>query len=337
MPNKHDKNNLFLYIGISVILHLLILYFLPIGFLQGNARSEGELHDYGYVQLVDYQPSPVQVNEPEPEAEVTEPVEEIDETEEEEEIEETAEEPEEIEEEQIEEDVEEEIPAQEETEIAEELTEEPQENIEEEIEEVVENTEEIIEEAEEPVEDVQETNEENIDDGAQEEENVMSSEESESEIEVVQEQQNTEESTDAEQEENQVSSEQSSEQSSEEAVQEEEETPPPPPPPTSGDLINLVVTPAFPKDLVGTRSEGQVRLIAEISRQGNVNNITIQESSGFESMDRVAVITLERGWTFKEYQQPYRIPVLVNYYFDESDNTQVDVELGEVEFISGGE
>jgi protein TonB len=163
----------------------------------------------------------------------------------------------------------------------------------------------------------------------------MSSEESESEIEVVQEQQNTEESASVEQE--QTQSEESSEESSEQTVQKEENNPPPPPPPTSGDLINLVVTPAFPKDLVGTRSEGQVRLIAEVSRQGTVNNITIQESSGFESMDRVALMTVERGWTFKEYQQPYRIPVLVNYYFDESDNTQVEVELGEVQFISGGE
>ncbi len=337
MPNKHDKNNLFLYIGISVILHLFILYFLPIGFLQGNARSEGELNDYGYVQLVNYQPSPVQVDEPEEEAEVDQTEDEIQDIEDDEkevETEDIIEEPEEIEEEQVvEENIEEEIEEEaieEEREIVEELTEEPQENIEEEIDEVVENTEEIIEQAEE------EAAEDNVDDGVQEEENIMSSEESESEIEVEQEEQNTQESADEEQEQQQSS--ESSEESSEQSVQEEEEnTPPPPPPPTSGDLINLVVTPAFPKDLVGTRSEGKVRLIAEISRQGNVDNITIQESSGFESMDRVALITVERGWTFKEYQQPYRIPVLVNYYFDESDNTQVDIELGEVEFISGGE
>jgi protein TonB len=335
MPNKHDKNNLFLYIGISVILHLLILYFLPIGFLQGNAQSEGELNDYGYVQLVNYQPSPIQVNEPEPEAEVNEPVEEVEEIEEaEEETVEEIEEPKEIQEEQpIKEEITEETTETAENE-PEELNEEIVENNEE-VTEVEETAEETVEEAAEPVEEVQESVEETADEGTQEEENIMSSEESESEIEVVQEQQNTEESASVEQE--QTQSEESSEESSEQTVQKEENNPPPPPPPTSGDLINLVVTPAFPKDLVGTRSEGQVRLIAEVSRQGTVNNITIQESSGFESMDRVALMTVERGWTFKEYQQPYRIPVLVNYYFDESDNTQVEVELGEVQFISGGE
>lgn len=323
MPNKHNKNNLFLYIGISVILHLLILYFLPIGFLQGNDQSEGELQDYGYVQLVNYQPSPLQVNEPEPE------VEEIEEAEEE--TVEEIKEPEEIEEETP---IEEEI-TEEPTEVAENEPEELNEEIAENNEKEINEAEETAEEAAEPVEEVQESVEETADDGTQEEENIMSSEESESEIEVVQEQQNTEESASVEKE--QTQSEESSEESREQAVQEEEKNPLPPPPPTSGNLINLVVTPTFPKDLVGTRSEGQVRLIAEISRQGTVNNITIQESSGFESMDRVALMTVERGWIFKEYQQPYIIPVLVNYYFDESDNTQVDVELGEVQFISGGE
>jgi len=117
----------------------------------------------------------------------------------------------------------------------------------------------------------------------------------------------------------------------------EETAPPPPPPPTSGDLIGLIEPPTFPKDLVGSRSEGTVSLMVEISPGGDVNNIDIIESSGYDSMDRVAQLTLEHGWEFKEYQQAYRIPVSVRYYIDQSDNSQVEVDIGQVDFISGGE
>jgi protein TonB len=77
--------------------------------------------------------------------------------------------------------------------------------------------------------------------------------------------------------------------------------------------------------------------MVEISPGGNVNNIDIIESSGYDSMDRVAQLTLEHGWEFKEYQQAYRIPVSVRYYIDQSDNSQVEVDIGQVDFISGGE
>jgi len=331
MPNKHEKNNLFVYISISIVLHLLVLYFLPIGFLQGSVQSEGDLNDYGYVQMVNYQPSPVQVTEPEPEAEVQEVVEEK--------AEQTVEEPEPkpeetaVEEEPVEEQVverpaeaaaennkaelnEDNQPAQ-----AEENTVEPEVDVKEE-NQTAENTSEA-----DNTETVQET-------AQDQQENIISSEESESQIEVEQQAANTAENSasKSESEQNQQNNEKT-----EEAAEVKEETPPPPPPPTSGDLINLVVTPAFPKDLVGTRSEGQVRLTAVISRQGTVQDVSIEQSSGFDSMDRVALMTIERGWTFKEYQQPYRIPVQVNYYIDEADNTQVEVDLGEVQFISGGE
>ncbi|MGM0500392.1 MAG: TonB family protein, partial [Bacillota bacterium] len=122
-----------------------------------------------------------------------------------------------------------------------------------------------------------------------------------------------------------------------ETAEQEEETAPPPPPPTSGDLIGLIEPPTFPKDLVGSRSQGTVSLMVEISPGGNVENIEIIESSGYDSMDRVAQLTLEHGWEFKEYQQAYKIPVSVKYYIDQSDNSQVEVDIGQVDFISGGE
>jgi len=107
----------------------------------------------------------------------------------------------------------------------------------------------------------------------------------------------------------------------------------PPPPPTSGDLIGLIETPTFPRDLVDSQSEGTVHLMVYVSAAGSVKNIEIIKSSGYESMDRVAQLTLEYGWEFKKYQRPYRIPVSISYYIDDSNNSQVDIEIGEVNFL----
>ncbi len=330
MPNNNDDKKLLLYVSISIILHFLILYFLPIGFLHGSAQSESDLNDYGYVQLIDYQPAPIEEETAEEDTELTEDpaAEELQELEEE--IEETEEKPE-PEEQEIEELSEPEPEVEPETEAA---LEEPLEEIEEtETAEEVETEPEVVQELEsepepEPENEVEETETE-----------VMASEESESEVEVVQEEDASqdevvEENTDSAAEEESAVEEDTEENDN--TVQ-EEKIPPPPPPPTSGDLIGLIEPPTFPKDLVGSRSEGTVSLMVEISPGGTVNNIEIIESSGYDSMDRVAQLTLEHGWQFKEYQQAYKIPVSVRYYIDQSDNSQVEVDIGQVDFISGGE
>lgn len=294
MPNNNDDRKLLLYISISIVLHLLVIYFLPIGFLHGSAQSESELNDYGYVQMVDYQPSPIETENAVEEAELTEDPDE-EELEEIEEVEEPEKEPEIVEEEI------EEIEAAEESEPKPEVIEEP-------------------EPASEPEPEVKKPEEE-----------VIASEESESEVEVVQ-QEISESESESESENEAVE-----ENIDSAAVQEEESAPPPPPPPTSGDLIGLIEPPTFPKDLVGSRSEGTVSLMVRISPGGNVEDIEIVESSGYDSMDRVAQLTLEHGWKFKEYQQAYKIPVSVRYYIDQSDNSQVEVDIGQVDFIAGGE
>jgi len=291
MPNNNDDRKLLLYISISIVLHLLVIYFLPIGFLHGSAQSESELNDYGYVQMVDYQPSPIETENAVEEAELTEDPDE-EELEEIEEVEEPEKEPEIVEEEI------EEIEAAEESEPKPEVIEEP-------------------EPASEPEPEVKKPEEE-----------VIASEESESEVEVVQ-QEISESESESENE--------AVEENIDSAAVQEEESAPPPPPPTSGDLIGLIEPPTFPKDLVGSRSEGTVSLMVRISPGGNVEDIEIVESSGYDSMDRVAQLPLEHGWKFKEYQQAYKIPVSVRYYIDQSDNSQVEVDIGQVDFIAGGE
>lgn len=375
MPNNNDKNNLFLYIVLSIIFHFVLLYFLPFGFLNGNVKSESNLNDYGYVQMVEYQPAPLQNKVVEEEAELTEdPVKE--------EIVESDDKIDQNDQEKSEQEVEQPEKETELDEIVEETENKPvQEQIEsaqvdndktieaEKTDQAIDNQSELTEADQhsadnstpEPAEtaEQEELNEKPAIDtqtaeNPEPEQEVISSENSESEVEVVQEDQAAQTSEQSNQAQDQAVKEaanneqQKSADSQVEPVQENEQLaaedktetkskPKPPPLPTSGDLISTIATPTFPKDLVGTRAEGTVELSVQISVQGEVAGIEVLKSSGFDSMDRVAQITLERGWEFKKYQKPYRIAVQVHYFVDDSDNTQVEVEVGQVEFINGGE
>lgn len=326
MPNKNDDRKLLFYIIVSIILHLLILYFLPIGFLHGSAQSESDLNDYGYVQLVDFQPAPIEDNTSEKAKELTDETEEEELQEEDKEaaVEETSEEEsnEQAVEEKLETDVEEKI--KEESELIEEIEEDP------------------IPEPEQKPEVESEPEPEAEAETKESETEIIASEESESEVEVIQEEESSKNELDVEENKNQKTNKETTvteeNQEIKDTVKEEKTSPPPPPPPpASGDLIGLIETPTFPKDLVGSRSEGTVSLMVEVMPGGTVNNIEIIESSGHDSMDRIAQLTVKHGWQFKEYQQKYKIPISVKYYIDKSDNSQVEVDIGQVNFISGGE
>lgn len=102
-------------------------------------------------------------------------------------------------------------------------------------------------------------------------------------------------------------------------------------PPTSKDLVGLIELPTYPKDL--SEAEGTTKLMALISSTGMINKIKIIESSGYDSMDRVAQLTLEHGWEFREFSSAYKIPITVEYKIDGQNNKKVQVELGEIEFI----
>jgi protein TonB len=73
--------------------------------------------------------------------------------------------------------------------------------------------------------------------------------------------------------------------------------------------------------------------MALISSTGMINKIKIIESSGYDSMDRVAQLTLKHGWEFREFSSAYKIPITIEYKIDEQNNKKVQVELGEIEFI----
>ncbi|RCW51503.1 MULTISPECIES: energy transducer TonB [unclassified Halanaerobium] len=313
MSGNDNQNKLAAYVVFSIILHLLLLYFIPFGFMQGNVRGENtDLNDYGYIQLVEYQPAPLQTEEPVPQEEIEEITAEQEKiTEEKEDTEaKEVEEPEEIKKPEPEHEPE----IEENIEVESDITEEElsQENTS--AEEVKKETEDIKEE----ITDTETNDSENT------ETKVLSSEKSDVEVEIEEEQNTAEDSA-------------QSAENIKPGEEEVEQTPPPPPPPTSGELISIVVRPAFPKDLVGSRAEGTVKLTVEITPEGTVKNVTINETSGYDTMDRVAVLTIKRGWSFKSYNKAYVIPIEVKYYIDEFDNSQVDVNLGNVEFLTGGE
>jgi len=102
-------------------------------------------------------------------------------------------------------------------------------------------------------------------------------------------------------------------------------------PPTAKDLVGLMEAPTYPKDL--SEAEGTTKLTALISSTGMINKIKIIESSGYDSMDRVAQLTLKHGWEFREFSSAYKIPITIEYKIDEQNNKKVQVELGEIKFM----
>ncbi len=287
------ENKLGRYIVISIIIHLLIIFFFPFGALQGMADEGGSgSRDFGFIQFVEIQ-STSTITSPESKTQ-TEETEEIDE----EKMEEKEEEKEEIEDTRKEE--------------AEETKEETENKISIEEETAEESTEDIPEEA------AEETEEETESTGEQE---ILTSEESEVEIEKKEKDEEVIQKKEKNIEENKVDS---SEQKAEEV--------PPPPPPTAGELIGLSPRPVYPKYLVSEQKTGKVELNVHVNKHGEIENIETINSSGIETMDRNAVLTIENGWEFRNYQKPYMITLTINYQIDDKGNTKVNIDLQNVNF-----
>lgn len=303
MRNKKNKSSkLVVYIIISLVFHLVFFYIFPLGNLAGVAGGEETEEDFGYIQVVEYQP-PTQTTDAEGDAEERETgQEEKDEVE----SEETNED------EKQEEDIEKEEEIEEEEGADEQETETETENNETSEEEKAEN----------------ETEGEQTDNGEQNETNgeeeVLSSEESDTEVNVE---------DDDEQAENEKSSDEGdngAEEEDDSSDEDEEEAPPPPP--TSGELISASPSPAYPKDLIGESITGTVVLKADVSSSGEIKEVQITKESEVEQINRTARLTIERGWQFRSYNQGYSIPITVKFEIDDAGNPDIEVELGEVSF-----
>lgn len=313
-------NKLFLYIFISIIIHLVILLFFPLANKAGIAEEDNS-QDFGFIQLVEYEPI-TQTSQDAGNEDISEDEIEQEEIEKNEEVEDEVDEEPEVNDEQEENETEESIeeePSHDETSVKE--NESKDENNEQESKEVEEK----------PTKEV---------DSSENNEEVISSENSDVEMDINEEKEendendnNNDDENDSEEEKtssNESNTDKSSEE--EESAEEEEEKNAPPPPPTSGELIANTVTPQYPKDLIGDSKKGTVEFMVEIDKTGEINNLNMTNSSGIDQIDRTARLAIERGWEFKSYNLDYKIPITVDFNINDQGNPEINVNLGEVEF-----
>ena len=296
MRYQHDSNQLYIYILISLFLHLLIFILIPYGVFSVMGNSPEGI-EYGFIQLVEYRVEEVGTGRQIREDYDTGPNIPVEEKKEDKVISEEKIVPEEKEESEVKEVLPPTEATREETPDVEEFVKDP-EPIREEI------AEKLVEEST------------RIEEGSE----ILTSAESDLEIEIDIESNETQK---------QVTD-------TPPVVEEKIETtpppPPPPPPPSAGELLLGVVPIAYPKDLVGQAVTGSVEIQVHISSSGLIEGIEIVNSSGIEQMDRVARLTIEHGWQFKQYQQPYSMTINVEFLIDEAGNPDVKVSQGNLIF-----
>ncbi len=308
------NNNLFLYVIISLLIHLLIFIAFPLADKAGVASDNNDSGDFGFIQMIEYQPitqTSQQAGENENAYEESAKTESpVNDDKEDEEVK---------------------IDNEDEIEDNNTTTNDGQ-NINEQNNKSNENLENINKNQEigdNNIEDevVKDNKSESNKDQVETESNenkkeVMTSENSDVEMNV-EESKEKDTSTTSETKTNESGNDKSSKKEKEE---------PPPPPPTSGELIANSVTPQYPKDLIGEGKRGTVEFIVNINKSGNINKLTMTNSSEIDQMDRTARLAIERGWEFKSYNLDYSIPIIVTFSLNEEGNPRIDVILGEVDF-----
>ncbi len=299
MRYKKDDSKLGFYIVLSVIIHLFIIFFFPFGSLRGVADEGGYGNrNFGFVQFVEVK-APVE-NKNNKNTKSKKQIEKTDIKEKDKK---------DVEENETKETKKEEIKKQD-------NKVDKKSNIDIKENKQTKNNENTTEK--------QENNEnKETKNDATENKEILSSEESEMEIEK--EIEKKEEENNSQQENNNVND----KNKNEDKIEEE---PPPPPPPTAGELIGLSPKPVYPKYLVSEQETGSVELNAHINQDGIVEKVEILKSSGIETMDRNAILTIKNGWKFKNYKKSYYINIIVDYKIDKKGNTKVDVNVKNVNF-----
>ncbi|MFW6306235.1 MAG: TonB family protein [Bacillota bacterium] len=331
MWNRNEPDHLFLFITVSIVIHFVLFILIPYGSLNVMGNNEGA-GDYEFIQMVEYRTESIE-NSKSTNINNDTVTEKTNQNNQEDEIEEELiDEPqdEEVEiENQVNEDVKEEARESEETNISEETNVQEQSGDSRNNSENVQNTEETAVD-----------NEENItnDSTSTSDNDIISSEDSDMEVNVS-ESKNTEETpsndTDNNNDnqnddtDNSNSSVNEDSENNNVATEEEETTPPLP---TAGELTLGAPRPAYPKDLVGQAVSGVVLLRVHVSSSGEVETIRMMKTSGIEQMDRVASKTVELGWDFKQYKQPYAMDIRIEYTINENGNPRVSTSQGNLVF-----
>ena len=299
------NNKLFLYVIISLLIHLLIFIAFPLADKAGVASDNNDSGDFGFIQMVEYQPI-TQTSQQAGENEISD--------------EESAKKESPVNDKKEDEEVE--IDNEDEIEDNNTTTNDDQ-NVNEQNNKANENLE-NVNKNQETEDNKSESNKDQVETQSNENnKEVMTSENSNVEMNVDEESKEKDDSSTSETKTNESDNDKSFEEE------------PPPPPPTSGELIANSVTPQYPKDLIGEGKRGTVEFIVNITKSGKINNLTMTNSSGIDQMDRTARLAIERGWEFKSYNLAYSIPIIVTFSLNEEGNPRIDVILGEVDFKEG--
>jgi len=85
-------------------------------------------------------------------------------------------------------------------------------------------------------------------------------------------------------------------------------------------LATVTSTPIYPKKAANHLTEGSVKLLAAISREGEPEAVEVVKSSGNESLDEQSLFTIENICFFNPFRIPYQI--YVNIIFS-TDNVEL--------------
>lgn len=93
------------------------------------------------------------------------------------------------------------------------------------------------------------------------------------------------------------------------------------------------ILPQYPKAMQGSAQSGTVHLLAVVDEEGRLESVRIEKSSSYDSFDQVALLTVERGWAFHAKGFKYQLPITIEYLFqpDRSVRYQVRTTLGQWE------
>lgn len=293
--NNNSKDRLYLFVVISLVIHLGLFYFVPWGGFATGLNPEGRTREeFEFIQFVDFEEIPQAGQEIEVEEET--PVEESS--------------PEEV--------VEEEVTEQEPETESEPETEEAEEDLAAEQPEESEDTtsvedEEVSEEVEEDILTVEDSEEEIDTDSSPEEDTIQVEETAENQEESASSEEVAEDVTGSEEDE------------IEEEAEAEDTSPPP-----AGELVISSQEPVYPKYSVGPGETGEVIISAKVDIDGEIIEVSVSDSSGVEAMDRNAQNTIEHGWDFNSYSSQYTMDIQVNYSLDERGDPVINYELLEI-------
>lgn len=100
-------------------------------------------------------------------------------------------------------------------------------------------------------------------------------------------------------------------------------------PTNPGDALDKMVTPVYPKNADNENVEGVVNLMVAVDSSGKIKDVKVIHSSGDKRLDDVSVNTVKRGWNFKEMPEAYSVTLKVTFKSSDVAVTLDDIKFSE--------